>query len=143
MIERVCTRLVVISGKHWDRSWRVWRPNRLRVPVPVRSPLALPVSSTSRSRSSYGVGIVIGSSLLGGGLGRGGGGLADHQRVGGVYHARRPVVALDPLGEQVQRGAGERRLVRGDGGQRRGRERGVGGVVVADHGDVLGHPQAA
>src|SRR5699024_11341665 len=79
----------------------------------------------------------------GGGLGRGGGGLADHQRVGGVYHARRPVVALDPLGEQVQRGASECRLVRGDGGQRRGRERGVGGGVVADHGDVLGHPQAA
>src|SRR5699024_12272212 len=78
MIERVCSRLVVISGKPWDRSERIWRPNRLRVPVPVRSPLALPVSSTSRSRSSYGVGIVIGSSLLGGGLGRCGGGLADH-----------------------------------------------------------------
>src|SRR5699024_12878824 len=82
-------------------------------------------------------------SLLGGGLGRGGGGLAHHQRVGGVYHARRPVVALDPLGEQIQRGAGERRLVRRDGGQRRGRERGVRGVVVTDHGDVPGHPQAA
>src|SRR5699024_3630074 len=57
--ERKWTRLVVIRGKPCARSKRIWRPNRLRVPVPVRSPLGLPPSITSRSRSSYGVGTVI------------------------------------------------------------------------------------
>src|SRR5271163_1564861 len=52
-----CTFLVVISGKPADRSYRIWWPNRLRVPVPVRSALGVPRSSTRRSRSSYGVAI--------------------------------------------------------------------------------------
>ena len=39
--------MVVISGKPRRRSKRSWRPNTLRVPVPVRSALRLPCSRTS------------------------------------------------------------------------------------------------
>src|SRR6185312_11858564 len=52
-----------MSGKPAVRSYRIWWPNRLRVPVPVRSDLRVPPSSTSRSRSSYGVAIGTSVSL--------------------------------------------------------------------------------
>src|SRR6476659_2024946 len=52
-----------MSGKPAVRSYRIWWPNRLRVPVPVRSDLRVPRSSTSRSRSSYGVAIGTSVSL--------------------------------------------------------------------------------
>ena len=42
-IERVCTFLVVTSGKPSVRSKRIWWPNTLRVPVPVRSDFSTPV----------------------------------------------------------------------------------------------------
>ena len=57
-IDLKCTRFVVTSGNPSARSNRNWRPNTLVVPVPVRSVLRVPCSSTSRSRSSYGVAIV-------------------------------------------------------------------------------------
>ena len=43
MIDLRCTFLVVTSGKPSARSKRIWWPNTLRVPVPVRSLLATPV----------------------------------------------------------------------------------------------------
>ena len=42
MIDFRCTFLVVTSGKPSARSKRIWWPNTLRVPVPVRSALAVP-----------------------------------------------------------------------------------------------------
>src|SRR4051812_46279770 len=51
--ERTCTRLVVTSGKPSDRWYLNWCPNTLRTPVPVRSPLGVPCSSTCRRKSSY------------------------------------------------------------------------------------------
>ena len=53
MMERRCTFLVVTSGKPSDRSKRIWWPNTLFVPVPVRSPLVTPWSRTWRMKSSY------------------------------------------------------------------------------------------
>ena len=44
------------SGKDSARSNLSWRPNTLSVPVPVRSDFEVPLARTSRSRSSYGVG---------------------------------------------------------------------------------------
>ena len=41
---RVCTFLVVTSGKPAARSKRIWWPKTLRVPVPVRSPFSTPSS---------------------------------------------------------------------------------------------------
>ena len=52
-IERRCTFLVVTSGKPSRRSKRIWWPNTLFVPVPVRSALATPWSRTWRRKSSY------------------------------------------------------------------------------------------
>ena len=51
MIDFLCSFLVVSSGKPCARSMRIWRPNTERVPVPVRSSLRAPCSSTSRRRS--------------------------------------------------------------------------------------------
>src|SRR3954466_11229365 len=56
-IERKCTFFVVTIGKRSDRSYRRRSPNRLTVPVPVRSPLGVPCSRMRRSRSSYWVSI--------------------------------------------------------------------------------------
>ena len=53
MIERRCTFFVVTSGKPSLRSKRIWWPNTLFVPVPVRSPLVTPWSRTWRMKSSY------------------------------------------------------------------------------------------
>ena len=53
MIERRCTFLVVTSGKPSRRSKRIWWPNTLFVPVPVRSALVTPWSRTWRMKSSY------------------------------------------------------------------------------------------
>jgi hypothetical protein len=53
MMERRCTFLVVTRGKPSFRSKRIWWPNTLRVPVPVRSVLATPVVCTRRMKSSY------------------------------------------------------------------------------------------
>ena len=47
------TFLVVTSGKPSFRSNRIWWPNTLLVPVPVRSVLATPVVCTWRMKSSY------------------------------------------------------------------------------------------
>src|SRR6185369_16664972 len=52
-----------MSSKPAVRLYRIWWPNRLPVPVPVRSDLRVPRSSTSRSRSSYGVAIGTSVSL--------------------------------------------------------------------------------
>ena len=43
--------LVVTSGKPAERSNRSWCPKTLRVPVPVRSDLATPVSRIRERRS--------------------------------------------------------------------------------------------
>src|SRR4051812_2330139 len=51
--ERVCTFLVVTSGKPAVRSKGIWCPNTLRVPVPVRSLLAAPSSRMRWRRSRY------------------------------------------------------------------------------------------
>ena len=48
-----CTFFVVTSGKPSFRSKRIWWPNTLRVPVPVRSALATPCVNTWRMKSSY------------------------------------------------------------------------------------------
>ena len=53
MMDLRCTFLVVTSGKPSLRSKRIWWPNTLRVPVPVRSVLATPVLYTWRMKSSY------------------------------------------------------------------------------------------
>ena len=45
--------LVVTNGNPADRSNRIWCPNRLRVPVPVRSARGRPDSSSVRNRSRY------------------------------------------------------------------------------------------
>lgn len=44
---------VVSSGKPSARLKRIWYPNTLFVPVPVRSPFIVPCSFTWRSRSRY------------------------------------------------------------------------------------------
>ena len=49
MIDRRCTFLVVTSGKPSVRSNRIWWPNTLRVPVPVRSALSTPWSGRGRA----------------------------------------------------------------------------------------------
>src|SRR5262245_40436887 len=49
----VNTFLVVTSGKPSRRSKRIWWPNTLRVPVPVRSVLLTPCANTWRMKSSY------------------------------------------------------------------------------------------
>jgi leucyl aminopeptidase len=54
MIERVCSFLVVSSGKPSARSKRICQPKTDSVPVPVRSVLGWPCSSTWRIRSRYG-----------------------------------------------------------------------------------------
>src|SRR5215213_1190644 len=51
--DRVCTFLVVTSGKPAARSKRIWCPKTLRVPVPVRSPFSTPSSRTRRTSSRY------------------------------------------------------------------------------------------
>ena len=43
MIERRCSFLVVSSGNPSARSNRIWWPNTLSVPVPVRSDFSTPV----------------------------------------------------------------------------------------------------
>src|SRR5687768_549827 len=53
MMDFRCTFLVVTSGKPSFRSNRICQPNTLRVPVPVRSVLAVPCSYTWRMKSSY------------------------------------------------------------------------------------------
>src|SRR5688572_23183623 len=53
MIDFKCTFLVVTSGKPSLRSKRIWWPNTLLVPVPVRSALNTPWVSTWRMKSSY------------------------------------------------------------------------------------------
>ena len=45
--------LVVTRGKPSARSNRIWWPNTLKVPVPVRSVFMAPVSRTRRMRSRY------------------------------------------------------------------------------------------
>ena len=47
MIERRCSFLVVTSGKPAERSKRIWCPNTLSVPVPVRSSLRARVAHQS------------------------------------------------------------------------------------------------
>ena len=51
--ERMCSRLVVTAGKPSARSNRIWWPNTLSVPVPVRSLLVVPSSRTRVRRSRY------------------------------------------------------------------------------------------
>src|SRR3954463_10859097 len=51
-----------MSGNRSERSYRSRSPKRLTVPVPVRSCLGVPCSSTRLSRSSYWVSI--GPSLV-------------------------------------------------------------------------------
>ncbi len=51
MIDFRCSFLVVITGKPLARSKRICQPKTERVPVPVRSDLSLPFSSTWRIRS--------------------------------------------------------------------------------------------
>ena len=53
MIDFRCTFLVVTSGKPSLRSKRIWWPNTLFVPVPVRSAFVTPWSRTWRMKSSY------------------------------------------------------------------------------------------
>ena len=53
MIDFRCSFLVVTSGKPPARSKRIWWPNTDSVPVPVRSLLRTPWSSTWRIRSRY------------------------------------------------------------------------------------------
>ena len=48
MTERRCSRLVVSAGKPSARSNRIWWPNTLSVPVPVRSLLVAPSSGRGR-----------------------------------------------------------------------------------------------
>ena len=45
--------MVVTSGKPSFRSKRIWWPNTLVVPVPVRSALCTPCVCTWRMKSSY------------------------------------------------------------------------------------------
>ena len=52
-IERKWTFFVVTSGKPSLRSKRIWQPNTLLVPVPVRSAFATPCVATWRMKSSY------------------------------------------------------------------------------------------
>src|SRR4051794_8790229 len=56
-IDLKCTFFVVTSGNRSERSYRSRSPNRLTVPVPVRSSLGVPCSRMRRSRSSYWVSI--------------------------------------------------------------------------------------
>src|SRR5690606_25660473 len=52
-IERRCSFFVVTNGKPSFKLKRIWYPNTLRVPVPVRSVLSTPFSYTCLSKSSY------------------------------------------------------------------------------------------
>ena len=52
-IDGRCTFFVVSSGNPSARSNRIWWPNTLSVPVPVRSSLRTPVSRIRRTRSWY------------------------------------------------------------------------------------------
>ncbi len=62
-IDLKCTFLVVISGKPSLIEKRIWWPNTLRVPVPVRSDLATPFAITCFRRSSYCVDFMAGMLL--------------------------------------------------------------------------------
>ena len=52
MMDFKCTFFVVTSGKPWRKSKRIWWPNTLRVPVPVRSDFSTPCVYTWRMKSS-------------------------------------------------------------------------------------------
>src|SRR6478736_4973607 len=52
-IERRCSFFVVMAGKPSARSKRIWWPNTLSVPVPVRSDFSWPWVRTWSRRSRY------------------------------------------------------------------------------------------
>src|SRR5699024_10790819 len=58
--------------------------------------------------------------------------------VGSVDHAWRPVVTIDAVGQQLQNRHGQGGLVRVDRGEGRPGQRGLEGVVVTDHRDLIG-----
>ena len=100
-IDRKWTFFVVTSGKLSERSYRSRSPNRLTVPVPVRSSFGVPCSRMRRRRSSYWVSI--GAPVTRSRVRRGADGTGQPSATNGLAATNAAAAAYDDLLEGLEK----------------------------------------